>query len=238
MAESPAVAEGQLEIAEFKGKSIRKVLHNDEWYFSVVDVVEAISESKAPRRYWAQLKAKLTKEGADDQLFDNIEQLKMPSADGKSYLTDAADTESVFRLIQSIPSKKAEPFKRWLAKVGYERVLEYQNPEIAIKRAMLDYQIQGYSDEWINNRVRSILARNELTSEWSKRGIREGLEYATLTNVIQEATFGLGVQQHKDFKLLKKRHNLRDHMTDLELIFTMLGERSQGHRRRRRRPRT
>ena len=223
---TPAINEGQFEIAEFRGKEVRKVLHDDEWFFSVVDVIEAVTESPSPRRYWAELKAKLVKEGANAQLFDAIEQLKMPSADGKSYATDAANTETVFRIIQSIPSKKAEPFKRWLAKVGYERILEFQNPEIAIKRAIIDYKIKGYDDEWINARVRSIMARNDLTSEWSRRGVKEGQEYGILTNIIQEATFGIGVTDHKDFKHLRKSHNLRDHMTDIELIFTMLGERS------------
>ena len=150
----------------------------------------------------------------------------MTAPDGKERLTDVADTETVFRIIQSIPSKKAETFKRWLAKVGYDRLLEYQNPEIAIKRAILDYQIKGYDDDWINARIRSIMARNDLVTEWGRRGIKEGQEYAALTNVIQEETFGLAVRPHKGLKSLKKHHNLRDHMTDTELIFTMLGERS------------
>ena len=150
----------------------------------------------------------------------------MAAGDGRQRFTDAADTETVFRIIQSIPSKKAETFKRWLAKVGYDRLLDGQNPEIAIKRAILDYQIKGYDDDWINARVRSIMARNDLVSEWGRRGIKEGREYAVLTNVIQEETFGRGVGSHKDLKSLKKHHNLRDHMTDTELIFTMLGERS------------
>ena len=222
----PVVTEGQLQIAEFKGMEIRKVLHDDEWYFSVVDVVEALTDSPRPSQYWSTLKKKLIEEGVGDQLFHNMEQLKMPGADGKDRLTDAANTETIFRIIQSIPSKKAETFKRWLARVGYERILEYQNPEIAIKRAVLDYKIQGYDDEWIDARVRSIFVRNELVSEWIKRGVRDSAEYAKLTNVIQEATFGLGVRDHKSLKTLKKHHNLRDHMTDMELIFTMLGEKS------------
>ena len=220
------IPEGQLEIALFKGKEIRRILHDGEWFFSVVDVIEAVTESKTPRRYWSELKAKMTREGADNQLFDKIEQLKVPSGDGKLYATDTANVETIFRIIQSVPSKKAEPFKRWLAKTGYERILEFQNPEIAIKRAVLDYKVQGYDDEWINARVRSILTRNELTGEWKKRGIKEGYEYATLTNVIQKAVFDLGIKDHKELKQLKKHHNLRDHMSDLELIFTMLGERS------------
>ena len=220
----PAVVEGQLEIAEFKGKEVRKVLHDGEWYFSVVDVVGAVSDSKTPRRYWSELKVKLDKEGFNDELFDNIEQLKMPSADGKDRATDAANTETLIRIIQSIPSKKAETFKRWLAKVGYERILENQNPDIAIKRAILGYKMKGYDDEWIDARVQAIVTREELTSEWSRRGVREGHEYGILTNVIQEGTFGLGIQSHKDIKGLEKKHNLRDHMTSVELLFTRLGE--------------
>ena len=222
----PTVEEGQLAIEEFKGKEIRKVLHEDEWYFSVVDVVEAVVDTSAPRRYWSDLKTKLVNEEGFDQLYDSIVQLKMTAPDGKERATDAADVETIFRIIQSIPSKKAERFKRWLARVGYERILEYQNPEVTIKRAILDYRLQGYDDEWINARVRSIMVRNELVGEWTKRGVREGTEYAILTNVIQEETFDVGVQAHKSHKGLKKHHNLRDHMTDTELIFTMLGERS------------
>lgn len=223
---SSIVAEGQLEIAEFKGKEIRKVLHDDEWYFSVVDVIGAIVETASPSRYWGDLKVKLVSEETGDELYDFIVKLKMPSQDGKDRPTDAANTETVFRIIQSIPSKKAEPFKRWLARVGYERILEFQNPDIAIKRAVLDYKIKGYGDEWIEARVRSILVRNELVGEWDERGISEPSEFAILTNDVHEGTFGLGVQPHKRYKNLKKGHNLRDHMTDLELLFTALGEKS------------
>ena len=221
----PVVAEGQLEINAFKGKEIRKVLHNNEWHLSMVDVIGAVVETPAPRRYWSDLKSRLVKEETGIELYEKIVQLKMPAADGKEYPTDAADTETVFRIIQSIPSKKAEPFKRWLAKVGYERILEFQNPDIAIKRAVMDYKIRGYSDEWIQSRVRSILVRNELTGEWAQRGV-EGQEYGVLTNVIHEETFGLGVAPHQIYKGLKKSHNLRDHMTDVELLFTALGEKS------------
>ena len=220
------VSEGQLGIEAFKGNEIRKVLHENEWYFSVVDVVEALTSSPRPSQYWSTLKKKLIEEGGGDQLFHNMEQLKIPSADGKSYSTDTANTETIFRIVQSIPSKKAEIFKRWLAKVGYERILEYQNPEIAVKRAILDYKRKGHDDEWIQRRVRSILARQELTGEWARRGLREGQEYATLTNLIQEKTFGLGIKGHRKFKSLDDKHNLRDHMTSTELIFTMLGETS------------
>lgn len=222
----PVVAEGQLEIVDFKGKDVRKVFHDDEWHFSVVDVIGAVAETDSPSRYWNDLKVKLVAEETGDELYDKIVKLKMPSQDGKDRPTDAANTETVFRIIQSIPSKKAEAFKRWLAKVGYERILEFQNPDIAIKRAVLDYKIKGYADEWIEARVRSILVRNELTSEWGRRGVSERQEYAVLTNVIHEETFGLGVNPHKNHKGLKKTHSLRDHMTDLELLFTALGEKS------------
>ena len=220
------VADGQLEIEDFKGKEVRKVLYDDEWHFSVVDVVAALTESSTPRRYWRDLKHKLAQEEGSEQLYDEIVQLKMPAGEGKNPPTDAANTETIFRIIQSIPSKKAEAFKRWLAKVGYERILEYQNPDIAIKRAILDYKMRGYEEDWINERVRSILVRQELTGEWARRGVREGKEYAILTNLIQEKTFGFGVQSHKDLKMLKKSHSLRDHMTDMELLFTRLGETS------------
>ena len=221
----PMVPEGQLEIEAFKGKEIRKVLHEDEWYFSIIDVIEAVTDSTRPSKYWTDLKSKLEEE-EDFEVSDFIGKLKMPGSDGKLYPTEAANTETVFRIIQSIPSKKAEPFKRWLAKVGYERILEYQNPEIAIKRAIINYRMQGYTDDWIEARVKTIVVRNELTSEWARRNVKEGEEYAILTNVIQQETFGINIQGHKSLKNLKKNHNLRDHMTDMELIFTMLGEKS------------
>ena len=219
------IPEGQLEIAAFKSKQIRRVLHENEWFFSVIDVIGAVTDTTTPRRYWSDLKADLNAEG-HEQLYDFIVQLKMTSLDGKERLTDTANTETMFRIIQSVPSKKAEMFKRWLAKVGYERILESQNPEIAIKRALLDYKIQGRDNEWINVRVRSILERNALTDEWKLRGIEEGQDYAILTNLIQKGTFGLDVKAHQGFKGLKKRHSLRDHMTSRELVFTMLAEQS------------
>lgn len=227
-AKEPAyiVMEGQLGIEAFKGAEVRKVFYNNEWHFSVVDVVGAVVEPPNPRGYWSDLKRKLVKEETGDELYENIVQLKMPSADGKDRPTDTANVETMFRIVQSIPSKKAEVFKRWLAKVGYERILEYQNPAIAIKRAILDYKLKGYDDEWIERRVQAILARQELTGEWARRGLREGPEYAMLTNLIQEKTFGLGVKGHRKLKTLNDNHNLRDHMTSTELIFTMLGETS------------
>ena len=158
---------------------------------------------------------------------EKIGQLDLPGRDGKLYPTDVVNTETLLRIIQSIPSPRAEPFKRWLARVGYERIEEIQNPEIAIKRAILDYQLRGRSNDWIEKRIRTIVARKELTAEWRKRGISEGKQFAILTNVISTATFGnITVEGHQQIKGLAKHHNLRDHMTDLELIFTMLGEKS------------
>ena len=218
------VPEGQLDLVPFKNHEIRRVLHDDEWWFSVVDVVEALTGSSRPSKQWFDLKKQLSDKEGFFELSENIGKLPMPSADGKKRGTDVATTETILRIIQSIQSPRAEPFKRWLAKVGYERIQEIQDPEIAIKRAILTYQIQGRSDDWIEKRVRSIVARKELTSEWRKRGIDEGKEYAMLTNVISQETFGVHTQRHKKHKGLRKSHNLRDHMTDLELILTMLGE--------------
>ena len=225
-ADTTLVPEGQLELVPFKKHAIRRVLHDDEWWFSVVDIVGALTDSKRPRKYWSELKRQLSEKEGFSELSEIIGQLPMPGADGKLYLTDAAPTETILRIIQSIPSPRAEPFKRWLAKVGYERIQEIQDPEIAIKRAILTYQIQGRTDDWIEKRIRSIVARKELTSEWRKRGIKEGQDYAVLTNVISEQTFGMHIQRHMRHKGLKKSHKLRDHMTDLELILTMLGETS------------
>lgn len=212
-------------IAIFKGKKIRKTIHKDEWYFSIIDVIEVLTESSNPRRYWSDLKIKLTDNEGFNQLYDFIVQLKMESSDGKRYLTDTANTETVFRLIQSIPSPKAEPFKRWLAKVGYERVQEIEDPELATKRTRAIYKTKGYPDSWIEKRMRGIAIREQLTEEWSSRGIKEQKEYAILTAEISEAAFGVKPSEHKKLEKLK-RENLRDHMTDLELIFSMLGEAS------------
>ncbi len=220
------ISEGELELVPFKNHRVRKVFHNDEWWFSAVDAVAALTDSSRPRKYWSELKKQLSEKEGFSELSDKIGQLPLPSDDGKSYLTDVATTETLLRIIQSIPSPRAEPFKRWLARVGYERIQEVQNPEIAIKRAILSYQLQGRSDDWIDKRIRSIVVRKELTAEWSKRGVQEGQEYAILTNVISEHTFNVHTERHKKIKGLKKNHVLRDHMTDLELIFTMLGEKS------------
>lgn len=216
--------ENQHKIAIFKNKQIRRVLHNDEWWFSVIDVVEVLTESSRPRKYWSDLKQKLTDEGYI-QLSEKIGQLKMRAEDGKLRNTDCANTETLLRVVQSIPSPNAEPFKRWLAKVGYERIQEIEDPELASKRTRAIYKSKGYSDDWIEKRMRSIAIRDELTDEWQKRGVKEDIEYAILTAEISKATFGMTPSEYKQHKNLQ-RENLRDHMTDLELIFSMLGEAS------------
>lgn len=212
-------------IAVFEDKKIRRILHKGEWYFSIVDIIRVLTESSDPNRYWPELKKKLIGDEGFIQLLDKIEQLKLESADGKKYLTDTANTETVFRIIQSIPSPKAEPFKRWLAQVGYERIQEIEDPELATKRTREIYKAKGYSDEWIEKRMRGIAIREELTDEWDKRGIKLQREYAILTAEISKATFGMTPSEYKEHKGLE-RENLRDHMTDLELIFSMLGEAS------------
>lgn len=211
-------------IAIFQKKEIRKIIHKGEWWFSVIDVVEALSGTDRPRKYWNDLKKKLVKEGFLE-VSEKIGQLKMLSPDGKLRETDCTNTETMFRIIQAIPSPKAEPFKRWLARVGFERVEEIENPELAIKRTRAIYKAKGYSDAWIEKRMRGIEVRETLTDEWKKRGVKEGQEYAILTAEISRATFGMTPSQYQKLKGLK-RENLRDHMNDLELIFTMLGEAS------------
>jgi hypothetical protein len=211
----------------FESKQIRSVWSEKEqkWLFSVVDIVGALTGSQNPQVYWRVLKKRLLAEG--NETVTNCNGLKMTAPDGKMRLTDVADTEQLLRLIQSIPSPKAEPFKLWLARVGYERLEEIENPELAAKRMRELYKAKGYSDEWIEKRVRGIAIRDELTSEWQKRGVKQHLEYAILTAEISRATFGMTPSEYKVFKALdKKSENLRDHMTDLELIFTMLGEAS------------
>lgn len=211
-------------IALFKGKKIRKIFFQSEWWFSVVDVVEALTNSVNPRDYWFKMKIRL-KDEEEIELSTICRQLKLPSSDGKNYLTDCADTEGIFRIIQSIPSPKAEPFKRWLAKVGFERVQEVENPELATKRTRILYKLKGYPDDWIEKRMRGIAIREEMTDEWKKRGAQEERDYEILTAEISKATFGVTPSEYKKVKGLK-RENLRDHMDDFELIFTMLGERS------------
>ena len=211
-------------IALFKGKEIRKTLYNNEWWFSVVDIIEVLTDSAKPRDYWYRLK-KREKESSGVELSTICRQLRLESSDGKKYNTDVVNTENAFRIIQSIPSHKAEPFKRWLAKVGYERVQEIEDPELATKRTRAIYKAKGYSDDWIEKRMRGIAIREELTDEWKNRGAKEQREYSILTAEISKATFGITPSQYKDLKGLN-RENLRDHMTDLELIFNMLGEAS------------
>ncbi len=208
----------------FQDKRIRRIWVEERWFFSVVDVVGALTDSIDAKDYWYRLKQR-EKESSGIELSTFCRQLKLPASDGKNYLTDCADTESMFRVIQSIPSKKAEPFKLWLAKVGYERVEEIENPELAQKRMKEIYKAKGYSDDWIEKRVRGIAIRDELTDEWKKRDVETEREFAILTAEISKATFGMTPSEYKEFKGLKKE-NLRDHMHDLELIFTMLGEAS------------
>ncbi len=200
-------------LAVFKGKKIRRTLHQDEWWFSIVDVVEVLTGSERPRRYWNDLKKKLSDEGYNE-LSEKIGQLKLQSIDGKYYETDCANTETMFRIIQSIPSPKAEPFKRCLEKVGFERVQEIEDPELATKRTRALYKAKGYSDDWIEKRMRGIAIREELTDEWKKRAVKEKREYEILTAEIAKAAFGITPAQHKGLKGLR-RENLRDHMTDV-----------------------
>jgi len=207
----------------FNQKQIRRIWDEEKelWYFSIIDIVEILTESPRPRKYWSALKTKLKQEGSE--LSQKVGQLKLESLDGKKYLTDVADTETLLRLIQSIPSSKAEPFKLWLAKVGYERIEETEDPELAFDRAMKIYLQKGYSREWINQRLKSIEVRKELTDEWQEREMKEGLEYAILTNEITKAWADRSVRDYKKFKRLKKE-NLRDNMTNLELVLNMLAE--------------
>ena len=200
-------------LAVFQGKHIRKVFHEGEWWFSIIDVIEVLVGGDRPRKYWNDLKKKLFQEGYD-QLSEKIGQLKLQSSDGKFYASDCANTETLFRIIQSIPSPKAEPFKRWLAKVGYERIQEIEDPELATKRTKALYKAKGYSDDWIEKRMRGIAVREELTDEWDKRGVKEQNEYAILTAEISKAAFGLTPSQYKKLKGLN-RENLRDHSMTL-----------------------
>ena len=211
----------------FEEKHVRSVYNeqDEKWYFSVIDVIQVLTDSTVPKRYWSDLKKKLSKEGS--QAYDKIVHLKMTAEDGKNRVTDTADTETMLRLIQSIPSPKAEPVKQWLALVGADRIAEIENPELAQARIRATYKAKGYSDAWIEKRIRGIQARDELTNEWKNRGVKEGKEYSILTAEISKATFGIIPSEYKSLKgLTKPSENLRDHMTDLELIFTMLGEAS------------
>ena len=206
----------------FRGKGIRRIWHDEEWWYSVVDVVGILSDSQDPRNYWKVLKHRLSQEGGNETV-TNCNRLKLQAEDGKARLTDCANTKTLFRLIQSIPSPNAEPFKQWLAQVGYDRVREIENPELAQKRMKELYRAKGYSDAWIEKRLRGIAVRDELTDEWDRRGIETDIEFSILTAEISKATFGMTPAEYKRLKSLKSE-NLRDHMNDLELIFTMLGE--------------
>jgi DNA-damage-inducible protein D len=210
----------------FESKQIRTEWNESEqkWYFAIIDIIEVLTESNNPRRYWSDLKRKLNSEGFT-QLYEIIVQLKMISSDGKKYNTDCANAKSLLRIIQSIPSPKAEPFKQWLAQVGSDRLDEIENPELATQRTRELYKLKGYPDDWIEKRMRSIAIREELTEEWKNRGVKKQIEYAILTAEISKATFGLTPLEYKKIKGLKSQ-NLRDHMSDLELIFSMLGEAS------------
>jgi hypothetical protein len=195
----------------------------EKWFFSIIDVIAILADNTRSRKYWSDLKKKLKDEGSE--LSENIGQLKMLAQDGKIRMTDVADTEQLFRLIQSIPSKKAEPFKQWLAKVGTERINEIEDPELTFERAMETYLKKGYSKEWVNQRLKSIEVRKELTDEWDNKGVKKGMEYAILTNELTKAWAGLEIKDYKQLKGLKKE-NLRDNMSNLELILNMLAEAS------------
>jgi hypothetical protein len=207
----------------FENKKIRSFWDSEQekWYISIVDVIEVLTESANPRRYWSDLKIKLEKEGS--QLYEKIVQLKMQAPDGKMRLTDAADVEQLFRLIQSIPSPKAEPFKLWLSQLARERLEEIDDPEQGIERLMEYYHRKGYSEAWINQRLKSIEVRKELTDEWEKRGVQKGQEFATLTDIVTHGWSGMTTKQYKQFKGLKTE-SLRDNMTNLELVLNMLAE--------------
>jgi hypothetical protein len=216
--------EMELEPIQFEDYHIRRIWDDktERWYFAVVDVIEALTDSHKPRNYWYDLKRR-EKAKSGIELSAICRQFKLKAPNGRLYQTECADTEGIFRIIQSIPSPKAEPFKRWLAKVGYERLQEVENPELAAERARELYKAKGYSDEWIERRLQSIVTRNELTDEWRERGVKEGQEFGVLTSDIARETFGITPTEHKQVKKLK-RENLRDHMTGLELAFTILGE--------------
>jgi BRO family, N-terminal domain len=221
----------------FETKKVRTQWNEEKelWYFSIVDVIQALTGTDRPRKYWSDLKAKLLKEGS--QLSENIGQLKMAAEDGKMRLTDVADTEQVLRLIQSIPSPKAEPFKQWLAQVGYERIEETEDPELSFDRAMETYLAKGYTKAWINQRLKSIEVRKELTDEWEKRGVQKGMDFAILTDIITKQWSGKSVRQYKKHKDLKKE-NLRDHMTNLELVLNMLAEATTSEISKKKKPAT
>jgi len=213
----------QTAIKLFETKQIRTAWNEDEeeWYFSVVDVVSVLTESPDPKRYWSVLKTRLKQEGIESTTICST--LKLPAQDGKMRMTDVADTEHIFRIIQSIPSPKAEPFKQWLAYVAKKRLDQLQDPELSIEQAMTDYKRLGYSDNWINQRLKSIEIRKELTDEWKRHGLQEGMQFASLTDIIYKTWSGKTAKEYKQFKGLKKE-NLRDNMTNKELVINMLAE--------------
>ena len=213
----------QNEIQLFDGKQVRYVWDEEQekYFFSVVDVIQVLTDSTTPRRYWSDLKRKLAAEGSE--MYEKIVQLKLPSSDGKSYLTDVADTEQVFRLIQSVPSKKAEPFKLWLAALGQERINQLQDPELSIEQAIKDYRRLGYSEDWINQRIKTIEIRKGLTDEWQRGGMKEEHDYAILTDIISRAWSGMTTREYKKYKGLRKE-SLRDNMTNVELMLNGLAE--------------
>jgi hypothetical protein len=209
-------------ISLFQGKQIRRVFYENEWWFSVIDIVGFLTESQKPRDYWHKMKTR-EKRNSGSELSTICRQLKLEASDGKMYTTDCANTEGIFRIIQSVPSPKAEPFKLWLAKVGKERIDEIENPELGMDRVKNLYEKKGYDKGWIDKRMRGISVRQSLTDEWADRGAKKSIDYAILTNDIMQGAFDLKVNEYKQVKGLNKE-NLRDHMTDLELIITMLGE--------------
>ena len=208
-------------IIHFQENKLRRIWHEEAWWFSVIDIIQILTESSNPSVYWRVLKKRLIAEGS--QVVTNCNALKLPAPDGKSYKTDCATTETIFRLVMSVPSPNAEPLKQWLAQVGRERIEETENPELGFERIRETYKLKGYSDEWIETRLKSIEVRKQLTDEWKMRGVDENREYSILTAEIAKGTFGIAPSEHKNIKGLEKE-NLRDHMTPLELIFTMLGE--------------
>src|SRR3989344_2162789 len=217
--------EDKKKLVVFQDKKIKRIWHNEGWVFSVIDIIAVLTESVDPAAYWRKLKQRLKEEG--NETVTNCHALKMPAPDGKMRLTDVANTKDCFRLIQSIPSPRAEPFKQWLAQVGYERIEEIENPELGQDRIKQYYKLKGYPKDWIDKRLRGIAIRQELTDEWKNRKIKTEQEFAILTNEITKATFGKTVGEYKEFKQLqKKNQNLRDHMTDWELILTMVGEKA------------
>ena len=213
-------------IIVFQDKEVRRTWHQDEWWFSITDIIQILADTTRPRKYWNDLKLKLKKD-ENFEVSGNIGQLKLVALDGKLRETDCANVETLFRIIQSIPSPNANKFKLWLARIGYDRIKEIENPELAQDRAKKYYELKGYPPAWIEKRLRGIAIRQELTEEWSERGVKEDKEYAILTNEINKVTFGISIKKHKQIKSMDpkfRNQNLRDNMNDLELIFNMLGE--------------